>query len=270
MAHTLETPVKPLEARELRVGYKKRIILGPLNLSLGSGELLVLIGPNGIGKTTLLKTLAGLLPPVDGEVLLDGKALSQFTAFGRSKKIAFLSQNAPLSWPFTVEELVAQGRFPYRRWFGVESQADKDAVEEALDRACLRELRHRLATELSGGELQRVLIARSIAQRPQILVLDEPVSQLDPKFQITAMDLIKNLTQGGLAAITSLHDLNLAALYADRIALFSEGTLLALGKPQDVLREDLLLRAFGSELVIGNHPRDGRRISVYHPLPKAF
>lgn len=266
----MEQSVKKLETRELRVGYEKRIILGPLNLSLGSGELLVLIGPNGSGKTTLLKTLAGLLSPMGGEVLLEGKSLSQFASFARSKKIAFLPQNSSVSWPFTVEELVAQGRFPYRRWFGSESQADKDAVEEALDRACLRELRHRLATELSGGELQRVLIARSIAQRSRILLLDEPVSQLDPKFQITVLDLIKNLTQVGFAAIASVHDLNLAALYADRIALFSEGSLLALGKVQEVLREDLLLRAFGSELVIGNHPRDGQRISVYHPLPKTF
>jgi iron complex transport system ATP-binding protein len=145
----MDQSVKPLETRELRVGYKKRIILGPLNLSLNSGELLVLIGPNGIGKTTLLKTLAGLLSPVAGEVLLEETPLFQFTSFARSKKVAFLSQNSPLSWPFTVEELVAQGRFPYRRWFGVESQADKEAVEEALNRACLRELRHRLATELS-------------------------------------------------------------------------------------------------------------------------
>ncbi len=266
----MEQSVKPLEARDLRVGYKKRIILGPLNLSIGSGELLVLIGPNGIGKTTLLKTLAGLLSPVEGEVLLEGESLGRFTSFARSKKIAFLSQNSHVSWPFTVEELVAQGRFPFRRWFGVEEKEDKDAVEEALDRACLGELRYRFATELSGGELQRVLIARAIAQRPQILLLDEPISQLDPKFQITAMDLIKNLTQSGLAAVASVHDLNVAALYADRIALFSEGNLLAQGTAQEVLREDLLLRAFGSALVIGSHPQDDQRISVYHPLPKVF
>jgi iron complex transport system ATP-binding protein len=256
-----------LEARGIAVGYHGKAVLSGIDLEIRSGELIAVVGPNGSGKTTLLKSLAGMTRPLAGSIYLDGKDLSSFKSDERARKLSFLSQGVSASWPFTVRELVSQGRFPHRGWFGPEASKDRSAVEQALDQAFLRGFEKRLVTELSGGELQRVLIARAIAQEPELLLLDEPVSQLDPKYQITIMSLVRGLTDGGLASVATMHDLNLASMYADRIALFAEGGLVALGPPREVLREDILKKAFGSLMVVGAHPDAPDLPAVYHPLP---
>ena len=233
-----------IEARGLDVGYGDRAVLAGIDLDVRAGELLVVAGSNGIGKTTLLKALSGRMPPLRGEVLLDGVALAALSAAERGRRVAFVNQGDPAVWPFTVRELVALGRFPHRGWFASERRADREAVAAAIRRAGLDGFAERIVTELSGGELQRAMIARALAQDGEVLFLDEPVSHLDEKHRILVMDLIRSLASGGLAAVASLHDLNLASLYADRIALFSCGRLAAIGKPGEVLREDLLRTVF--------------------------
>lgn len=258
-----------LSANGLSVGYHGKPILEGLDLTIRSGELLVLVGSNGAGKTTVLKALAGIARPLAGEVSLDGRNISELSALERARRVAYLTQTIHASWPFTVREFVAQGRFPHRGWFGGERPSDREALTEALERAQLLGFEDRAVTELSGGELQRVLIARAIAQEPEVLLLDEPVSQLDAKYQAAAMGLIRELVDSGLAAAASLHDLNLAGMYADRIALLSEGTLLAVGAPKEVLREDLLRKAFGASMVVGRHPQEAETPAVYHAHPSS-
>lgn len=256
-----------IEARGLDVGYGERVVLSMVDLDIRAGELLVVAGANGVGKTTLLKVLSGRTPPLRGEVLLDGRPLASLSAAERGRGIAFVPQGSQVDWSFTVRELVALGRFPHRGWFSAERQSDRDAVEAAIRRSLLDGFAERSVTELSGGELQRAMIARALAQEGEVLFLDEPVSHLDEKHRVLTMDLIRNLASSGLAAVASLHDLNLASLYADRIALFSGGRLAALGKPEEVLREDILREAFDSNLLVGEHPLAKGSPLVYHPIP---
>jgi iron complex transport system ATP-binding protein len=258
-----------LEIEGLAVGYHGTVVLGNLRFSAAPGELIALMGANGCGKSTLLKTLAALLPPLFGNMRLNGQELRSVKPADRARRLAFQSQNSAAAWPFTVRELVEQGRFPHRGWFGAEGKKDREAVDAAIETTALGAFESRLVTELSGGELQRVHIARAIAQEPEIYLLDEPVSQLDAKYEIEAMTLIKKLTRAGATALVSLHDLNLAAMYADRIALFAGGALVALGPPREVLREELLYRTFGSTMVVGTHPGREGLPAIFHPLPAA-
>jgi len=256
-----------LEIDGLTVGYHGTGVLGDLRFSAAPGELIALMGSNGCGKSTLLKTLAAILPPLSGQMLLNGQDLRSLRPADRARRMAFQPQNSAAAWPFTVRELVEQGRFPHRGWFSGERKEDRAAVDSAIETTALTAFEHRLVTELSGGELQRVYIARAIAQEPEIYLLDEPVSQLDAKYGIDAMTLIKRLTRNGATALVSLHDLNLAAMYADRIALFAAGALVALGSPRDVLREEILYRTFGSTMVVGMHPGREGLPAIFHPLP---
>jgi iron complex transport system ATP-binding protein len=254
-------------ARGIDVGYGARVVLSRVDLDIRAGELLVVAGANGVGKTTLLKALSGRTQPLRGEVLLDGRPVSALSHAERGRNIAFVTQGAQVDWPFTVRELVALGRFPHRGWFSSERQTDRDAVEAAIRRSGLAGFGDKPATELSGGELQRAMIARALAQEGEVLFLDEPVSHLDEKHRVATMDLIRDLAGSGLAAVASLHDLNLASLYADRIALFADGRLMALGRPAEVLREDILREAFDSNLLVGEHPLSKGSPLVYHPIP---
>jgi iron complex transport system ATP-binding protein len=209
-----------------------------------AGELAVLAGPNGSGKTTLLKTAGGLLPPLAGTVMLGGRDAASLGRRERAAYTAFLFQGALPAWPFTVREFAAQGRFPRTGLFGAEGREDRQAVEEALAEAGLRGLEERPVTELSGGEFQRVLVARAMAQGAALLLLDEPCNNLDPKHRLAVMDLIRRMTRRGTAVLMSLHDLALAARYADRIVLLHRGGIAAMGTPEEALKEEALERVF--------------------------
>jgi iron complex transport system ATP-binding protein len=232
-----------LEVQNLAAGYKRTVLEG-VNLSVGEGELIALVGPNGAGKTTLLKTIAGGLKPVAGRVLVNGKDVSAMGARERAGAVSFLFQSNAVSWPFSVREMVAQGRFHRQGLFGAESAGDRAVVEKAIADAGLAGFAELPVTELSGGEFQRVLIARLMAQGARLLLLDEPVNNLDPKYAFSAMDILKNLTRQSVTAIVSLHDLNLAALYADRVAVVFQGGVAAFGKPEEILTEAAIERVF--------------------------
>ena len=236
-----------LELQNVSAGYgspRAKPVLRNIDLSVGEGELLVLAGPNGAGKTTLLKTAAGLLDPLEGKVIINGKESRSLKPRERAALTAFLFQVRDTPWPFTVRETIAQGRFARCGWFGTETKEDREAVNTALEKAELTGLAERPITELSGGELQRVYIARSIAQGAAFLLLDEPENNLDPKYAYTILTLIETLVSEGRSAIVSLHDLRLASRFAGRVVLLSQTGISAIGPPAQVLNEDTLGKVF--------------------------
>ncbi len=236
-----------LELIDLAVGYKNKVSLSGVNLTSSGGEFIALIGPNGAGKTTLLKTIAGLRKPLSGTVSLDGYDAAHLDTRRRARLVSFLFQGNVLQtsgWGFTVRELVEQGRFYMRGLWGRGAVGDHEIVDEALAEAGLSDFAETPVTELSGGELQRALIARTIAQGAEILLLDEPTNNLDPKYAFLVMELVKKLTRKGLTALVSTHDLALASSHADRACVAAFGRLET-GLPSDMLHKDRLREIFG-------------------------
>ncbi|MDR2194163.1 MAG: ABC transporter ATP-binding protein [Treponema sp.] len=245
-----------LELQELSVGYKNKTIIKDINIAIRGGELITIIGPNGAGKTTLLRTIAGLRSPLSGHVFIDGKDPGKMKPQKRAELVSFLFQGNGLQggfadWSFTVREMVAQGRFHQRGFWGRETKADNEAVEKALAEADALHVAEKPITELSGGEFQRVLIARTMAQDARVILLDEPVHNLDPKYAFLVMELIKKLTRQGAVALVTLHDLSLVTLYADRVGVAAHGSFL-LGSPEDMMKEDSLEKVFDMKGVFGN------------------
>ena len=233
-------------------GMKKKAVISNIDLSVAEGELVVLAGPNGSGKTTLLKTAGGLLPPLEGKVEINGKDIYSLRPRERAAFTAFLFQVRDSPWPFTVRETVEQGRFAYRGWLGSETREDREAVKAALEKADLASLADRRITELSGGELQRVYIARCLAQEAAFLLLDEPENNLDPRYSYIIMKLLAEIAGEGRGVIVSLHDLRLALRFAHRVALLSpHGVIHAIGTARETLTGENLggVYELGTELV---------------------
>ena len=244
-----------LEVNSLHCGYDERDILRDLTLAARPGEVLALAGPNGAGKTTLLRALARILRPRHGAVLVDGRDAWSLSARAFAQQTGLVAQSESLDWPLTVEQVVSLGRSAQRGWFMPLTPADHAAVEQALALTGLASLRERMVTTLSGGEQQRALIARALAQEPRVLLCDEPTAHLDLHYQGAVLDLIWKLAhQDRLAVVVSLHDLNLIALCADRVALLAEGSLVIVDTPEVVLTSDLLERAYGVALNVVVHP----------------
>jgi iron complex transport system ATP-binding protein len=233
-----------LELKNLSAGFPRRPVLRDIDFSLAAGEIAVLLGPNGSGKTSLLKTACGLLKPLAGQVCLEGRDMGLLGKRERARLAGFLFQNSAPPWPFTVRELLLQGRFSRRGFFSPPDTAGEGIVEAVAAEAGLRGFEDRRVTELSGGEYQRVLIARLLVQEPRILLLDEPVNNLDPKYQFMALDLISRQKKRGSAVLLSLHDFNLARRYADRVLVLYQGGLVFTGKPEEALEAGVLERAF--------------------------
>ena len=244
-----------LEAQQLTCAYDRLTVLRALEFTLRPGEVLAFIGPNGAGKTTLLKALARLLRPKTGTVLLDGQNVWHLSPRQMARRSALAPQQENTHWPATVEQAVALGRAPHRGWLLPYSTWDRHVLEHVLTQTGLQALRQRLVTELSGGEQRRVILARALAQEPQILLLDEPTTHLDLKYQIEVLALVRRLAhQDGLTIAVALHDLNQAAFCADRLALLRDGSLLALGSPAEVLTPDRLAQAYEVTVVVVSHP----------------
>ncbi|CBJ81641.1 Hemin transport system ATP-binding protein hmuV [Xenorhabdus bovienii str. Jollieti] len=244
-----------LEARNLNYFIGHRQIIKDISLSLQKGEVVAIIGPNGAGKSTLLRLLTGYIPSNSGECLLKGVPISRWPTQQLARIRAVMRQYSSLSFPFSVEEIIAMGRVPH------ENTHRKTAIDEAIMLTECEELRHRNYQQLSGGEQQRVQLARVLTQlwHPEptesCLFLDEPTSALDLYHQQHTLRLVHRLTrQRPLAVCCVLHDLNLASLYADKIILLHKGKLVASGSPQDVLRDDILKQWYRADLGVTQHP----------------
>jgi iron complex transport system ATP-binding protein len=247
-----------LEASQLTCAYDGPAVLSEVCLSMAAGEVLAIIGPNGAGKTTLLRALARLLRPQKGAVLLSGKDLWRLDPRAAARRLALASQSSGAVWPLTVEQMVSLGRAPHQGWFMPLSATDRAVVQRTLEQTGLSDLSQRIVTKLSGGEQTRTILARALAQEPEVLLLDEPTAHLDLKYQVGILELARDLAHGqGLAVVVTLHDLNQAAQYADRLALLARGRLLATGRPSEVLTPELLQNAYEVPVVISVHPVHG-------------
>lgn len=234
-----------LEARSLSVDLGARRALDRIDLSLEPGRLTVIVGPNGAGKTTLLRNLAGLAEPAQGDVVLDGASLAKMRASERARAIAYLPQGGNVAWPLPVASVVALGRLPHGETPDGLSDAGREAVASALQSVGLRSFAHRPATALSGGERGRVLLARALATQGPVLLVDEPVAALDPRHQLVVLDVLKARARAGATVVAIMHDLTLAARFADDIVLLHQGKIEAFGPPETVLTEARLAATFG-------------------------
>jgi iron complex transport system ATP-binding protein len=247
-----------LEIQSLCALYGKRLVLDHVSISVKAGEILVVIGPNGAGKSTLIRTVSGVMPIQGGSIRIAGEDLSRLSAAQRARCLAVVPQARNLPAAFTVYQTVLLGRTPYLGWLGQTEKRDEARVGRALELTHLQDLAERRVGELSGGEQQRVLLGRALAQDTPVLLLDEPTTHLDLQHQSSLLNLVRNLaSEHQLAVLMVLHDLNLAGLYADRVALLVEGRLQALGTPQEVLTEQSLEAVYRIPVHVIRHPEYG-------------
>lgn len=228
---------------DVRVNAKGKEILHVPELAFRLGEFVAVAGPNGAGKSTLLSVLSGLRKHFTGECFFYGRNIRTWSRKDFSKKVAVVHQGRPVSFPFTVDEVVLMGRTPHMHsWF--ETGEDLELIEKALEQAGASELRGREFRTLSGGEQQRVILASALAQQPKVLLLDEPTSFLDLHHQVHFYKLLAQLRDAGVLVISVTHDLNLAASYADRLLLLHNGRPVAEGTPQQVITAELMSEVF--------------------------
>ncbi len=240
-----------LHASDLSVRLGGALIVDRATLSLNAGELVVLIGPNGAGKTTLMRALAGLLP-AKGQIALGDRPLEKFSARERARRIAYLPQGHVFHWPMAVAAVVALGRYPHADAFAPLSEADRGAVARALAATASEAFAARPVTTLSGGERARVALARALASEAPILLADEPTMSLDPRHQLVVMELLARAAHHGGAVLAVLHDLALAARFADRVVVMEGGRLIADGKPRAVFTPERIAAVFGVEATIAD------------------
>lgn len=247
------TPV--FTGSNLVAGYDKKVIVNNINVTIPNNKISVIIGANACGKSTLLKTMARLIKPISGEVLLDGKQISTIAPKQLAKVLGLLPQSPVVPEGITVADLVSRGRYPYQSFLKGLEKKDYEAVEEALEIMGITELANRSVDELSGGQRQRVWIAMALAQQTDILLLDEPTTFLDITYQIEILDLLTDLNRKkGTTIVMVLHDINLSARYADYIFAVKKGELIAEGEPSKIITADLMKQVFGLDCTVIKDP----------------
>ena len=247
-----------LEIRSLTVGYANYEVLRDISISIDSGEILAVVGPNGVGKSTLIRAVSGTNLIRSGRVLVDGQDVTRLSAQQRARFMAVVPQARELPAAFTVHQTVLLGRTPYLSWLGKAGMRDHAVVSLSLERTDLVGMAERRIGELSGGEQQRVLLARALAQDTPILLLDEPTTHLDLQHQSNLLNLVRLLVlEKNLCVLMVLHDLNLAGLYADRVALMANGGVFAMGEPAKVLTAQNLSTVYRVPVDIIPHPEYG-------------
>ena len=244
-----------IEVSRVAVTIDQQSIVEDVSLDVQPGEFTGIIGPNGSGKSTLLRTIYRALRPVAGVVEMGSQDVWRQSARDSARRTAVVAQETPSDFDFSVTEVVLMGRMPHKGMLDGDSPEDWDIVASALGRVGLIDKATRVYASLSGGEKQRVLLARALAQQSQVLILDEPTNHLDIRAQLDLLELVREL---GLTTIAALHDLNLAAAYCDRLFVMSAGRLIATGETIDVLTPDLLATVFGVRAIPGVHPLTGR------------
>ncbi len=241
-----------LAAERVSAGYGARDIVADVSVTVAPGGVVGVIGPNGCGKTTLVRVLSGVLAPHAGTVRLEGRPLAEQSRRAVARRVAVVAQDAPLALGFTVLETVLMGRAPHLPSLAFPRAHDLTLARAALAQVDLADLETRPLGALSGGERQRVLLARALAQEPEVLLLDEPTTHLDLRHQVGILDVVQQLCrERGVGALAVLHDLNLAALYCDRIVLLADGRVLHAGRPDEVLTADRLAAAFQAVVQVG-------------------
>lgn len=244
-----------IELEGIDYAYGKSRVLSRIDFTVSTGDFFVIIGPNGSGKTTLMKVISGLLKPARGRVKIQSRPLSRFSKKSLARTVAYVPQMLQAEFPFTVMEVVLMGRSPHLGLLGIEHRRDVEAARAAIGFTGVSHLAGRKLNELSGGESQRVFIARAICQEPDIMLLDEPTASLDLAHQIRVMDLMEKLRrERHITVVMVSHDLNLASMYGNRILLLKEGRMVELGSPEQVITFETLESAYGCKLLVDESP----------------
>lgn len=244
-----------IRAEHIQVGYEDKIIIEDLSLHIHKGEIVSILGPNGCGKSTLLKTLSRIIKPKQGTIWIENNEMSELNSKVISKKIALLSQHNEAPQDITVKELIYYGRFPHKKWYEAKSQEDEEIVEWAMVHTRLTDYSDRKVRALSGGERQRVWLAMALAQKPEVLLLDEPTTYLDISHQLELMELIEEINKKlNMTIVMVLHDLNQASKYSDRLVIMKKGKIMSDGTPKDVINQDLIREIYNIQCDIDKDP----------------
>jgi iron complex transport system ATP-binding protein len=239
--------------------YDNRPVIEKISFTLPSGDFLGILGPNGSGKTTLLRLMSGVSKPAKGEIELLNRSMGSYRSRERARIISVVPQSFDILFPFTALEVVLMGRWPYLKSFSWESAEDLHKAREAMEATDCLQFADRPITELSGGERERVILARALAQDPKILLLDEPTTHLDLKHQQEIHSLLLKLNrEKGLTVVVVLHDLNFASMVCRRLLLLREGKLFKLGDPQEVMSPETIRQVFGVHVGVEKHPQTGK------------
>ncbi|HSF25172.1 MAG TPA: ABC transporter ATP-binding protein [Blastocatellia bacterium] len=259
-----------LLVRDIRFSYAEPVLKG-LSFEVGAGEMLAVLGPNGSGKSTLLKTVVGILAPSSGSVVVDGRNLTKTPRREAARLVGYVAQESAVRFPLTALEFVLQGRFAQGRLVGFESDEDVREAARAMELTQTAAFESRVVSELSGGERQRVMLARALASRPRLLVLDEPVANLDISHQVKMLDLVSRaIADEGISAVVVTHELNLAAEFATAVLLLKSGEMAAFGEPAEVLSEGRLRDVFDTDVIVDVNPLSGApRITLVRPSVQA-
>ena len=261
--------MNPLEVKDLKYSYNRYPVLDGVDLEIKEGEILGILGPNGCGKTTLLKNLNKNLSPMGGCIMLDGTDLDTLAKRDIAKTVAVVPQTNEIRFSFTAREIVSMGRMPFQRTMEGESREDAKIVDEAIEKVGLTHLAGRHINTMSGGERQRVMIARALAQTPRILLMDEPTLHLDINTQLEALDLIYELSKkSGLTVVIVSHDLPMVAKYCDRIAMIHDHKVMCCGTPEEVLTPENMRIVFSIDAELGYDSKTGARTVFLHGVAK--
>ncbi len=247
-----------IQARDIAFSYSDRPLFEALSVEIGDGEFVGLVGPNGSGKTTFLNLLSRVLKPSSGGIFIDGSDVESFSARALARMVAVVPQESTFIFPFTVSEVVLMGRAPHLRTI-LEREEDFEIAAEAMEMTGVDHLASRPVTNLSGGEKQGVMIARALAQRPSILLLDEPTAFLDIKHQVDIYDILTRLNrESGMTILAVSHDLNLASHYSERVLVFKEGRLKFDGPPQEAITAETVHDVYGADVIVRRDEGTGR------------
>jgi iron complex transport system ATP-binding protein len=265
----IETMNHAVTVQHLNISYGKRPVLQDVSFSIDEGEYFVIIGPNGSGKTTLIKAISGFLKPWSGSIEIMGRPIDAISRRSLARAVALVPQHPPVDVPFTVAEVVLMGRSPHNGLLSIESRGDKEIVEQSMLFTNVNHLALSKLDQLSAGERQRVLIARAVCQKAGIMVLDEPTASLDIAHQLHVMHLMEKLRrEQGVTVLMVSHDLNLAAMYADRILLLDHGKVASVGAVREVLQAGVLELAYGCSLLVDQNPF--KAVPRVTPVPREF
>ncbi len=256
-----------IQVADLNLGYEDRLVLKGLNFQVQPGEFVGLLGPNGSGKSTLLQALSGLLPPMAGRITVRDQGLEGLASRLRAQMLAVVPQTTEVRFPFSCLEIVLMGRYPHRRRLGILTDEDLIWALKSMRRTTTAHLKERPITEVSGGECQRVVIARALAQNPQIILLDEATSALDVRKKLEIFAILTHLNETrGLTVLCAMHDLNLAALYCRRLLFLKDGRIIRDGATAEVFTPEILSQVYETPMEVCWHQGCQRPYAVLLPL----